>query len=139
MDFLSPLTNVYHIAGLDDRERGFNRQVQVIGLGEAYQARLRYEALQIEVEPVDSEEEALRGLVQVLQDRGYTQLRTQCIFHGEQYLGNQERWVDYLDPDPSDTQPVSWIRRIRGFFGIRKKLKDKSEKSGVKRGFFSCS
>ena len=50
------MTNVYHIAGLDDWERGFNRQAQVIAQGTAYQARLRYEALQIEVESEDTEE-----------------------------------------------------------------------------------
>ena len=65
------MTNVYHIAGLDDRERGFNRQAQVIAQGAAYQARLRYEALQIEVESVETEEEALQRLIHVLQERGY--------------------------------------------------------------------
>jgi len=117
----SSLSNVYHISGVDDRERGFNRQAQVIAHGEAYQARLRYEALQVEVEPVDTEDEALQRLVQALQERGYTQLRTQRIFHGEQYLGNQELWVEYLDPAPLDTPPVSWFMRIRQFLGIGEK------------------
>jgi hypothetical protein len=114
------MTNVYHIAGLDDRERGFNRQAQVIAQGAAYQARLRYEALQIEVESVDTEERALQRLIHVLQERGYSQLRTQRIFHGEQYLGNQELWVEYPDPELPDVQPVSWFMRIRGFLGIGK-------------------
>ena len=121
MDSPSSLTNVYHIAGVDDRERGFNRQVQVIKRGAAYQARLRYEALQIEVEPVVREEEVLRRLVCVLQDRGYTQLRTQQIFKGEQYLGNQELWVDYPDPEFPDARPVSWLMRIRQFIGREEK------------------
>ena len=104
----SPIINVYHIAGLDDRERGFNRQAQVITQGEAFQARLRYEALQIEVESVDTEVEALQRLIYVLQERGYTQLRTQRIFQGKQYLGNQELWVEYPDPELPDVQPIGW-------------------------------
>ncbi len=115
----SPLTNVYHIAGLDDRDRGFNRQAQVIGQGEVYRASLRYEALQINVDVVPTEEEALQRLIQVLQDRGYTQLRTQRIFQGEQYLGNQELWVEYPDPEPTEVQRISWFMRIRQFLGIR--------------------
>ncbi len=118
MNSPSPLTNVYHIAGLDDRERGFNRQAQVISQGAAYQARLRYEALKIEVESVDTEERALQHLILVLQERGYSQLRTQRIFQGEQYLGNQELWVEYPDPELPDVQPVSWFMRIRRFFGV---------------------
>jgi hypothetical protein len=102
------MTNVYHIAGLDDRERGFNRQAQVIAQGVAYQARLRYEALQIEVESVKT------------QERGYSQLRTQRIFQGQQYLGNQELWVEYPDSELPDVQSISWFMRIRGFLGIGK-------------------
>ena len=113
-----PLTNVHHVAGLDDRERGFNRQAQVIALGEAYQARLRYETLQIDVESVDTEEEALQRLIHALQNRGYTQLRTQRIFQGEQYLGNQELWVDYPDPEPPEVQRISWFMRIRQLLWI---------------------
>jgi len=120
MDSPSSLTNVYHIAGLDDRERGFNRQAQVIAKEKVYQARLRYEALQIEVESVDTEEEALQRLIHVLQERGYTQLRTQRIFQGEQYLGNQELWVEYPDPEPPEVQRISWFMRIRQVLGIGK-------------------
>ena len=114
----SPLTNVYHISGLDDRERGFNRQAQVVAQGAAYHARLRYEALQVEVESVPTEEEALQRLIRALQERGYTQLRTQRIFQNEQYLGNQELWIEYSDPDPPQVQSVSWFMRIRQFLGI---------------------
>jgi len=121
MDPQSSLTNVYHISGVDDRERGFNRQAQVIAHGDVYRARLRYEALQIEVEFVDTEDAALQRLIHTLQARGYTQLRTQRIFQGEQYLGNQELWVDYPDPDSPDAQPISWFLRVRQFWGIGKK------------------
>lgn len=116
----SSRTNVYHISGVDDRERGFNRQAQVIADGDAYRARLRYEALQIEVEFVETEDAALQRLIHTLQARGYTQLRTQRIFQGEQYLGNQELWVDYPDPAPPDQPHIMWWMRIRQFLGIGK-------------------
>jgi hypothetical protein len=121
MDSASALTNVYHISGLDDRERGFNRQVQVIAQGGTYQARLRYEALQIEVESSLTEEEALQRVVLTLQERGYTQLRTQRLFQGEQYLGNQELWVDYPDPEPEVVPALSWFQRIQRFLGMAEK------------------
>jgi len=120
MDMPSSNANVYHIAGIDDRERGFNRQAQVIIQGTVYQARLRYEALQIDVESVPTEEEALQGLILGLQERGYTQLRTQRIFQGEQYLGTQELWVEYSDPEISNVQGTSWFERIRKFLEFRK-------------------
>jgi len=115
------MTNIYHIAGVDDRERGFNRQAQVIMEGAAYRSRLRYETLQIEVESVITEEEALQRLIHSLQKRGYSQLRTQHIFQGEQYLGNQELWVDYPDPELPEAQRVFWLTRIWQLFGIGKK------------------
>ncbi len=117
MESPSSITNVHHVSGLDDRERGFNRQVHVIGQGTAYQARLRYEALQIDVESSLTEEEALQRVVLILQERGYSQLRTQRIFQGEQYLGNQELWVDYPDPEPEVIPTLSWLHRIRNCFG----------------------
>ena len=110
------MMNVYHIAGVDDRERGFNRQVQVSGQGTVYQARLRYEAWQIEVEYLETEEKALQRLITVLHERGYTQLRTQRIFQEEHYLGNQELWVDYPDPESSEEPVVSWWKRIQQCF-----------------------
>ena len=128
MDSSSSITNVYHIAGIDDRERGFNRQAQVIRQGAAYQARLRYESLKIEIELVDTEEEALQRLIHVLQERDYTQLRTQRIFQGEQYLGNQELWVDYPDPEHPNVWSDSWYMRMRQFFGIGEKGKKESGK-----------
>ncbi len=120
MDMSPSNANVYHIAGIDDRDRGFNRQAQVIIQSGVYQARLRYEALQIDVEAVPTEEEALQGLIQGLQELGYTQLRTQRIFQGEQYLGNQEPWVDYSDPEIFNVQGTSWFKRIQKFLGFGK-------------------
>lgn len=120
MSLPSPHVSIYHVAGLDDRERGFNRQVHVIACEEGFQAQLRYELLQINVDPVPMEEQALQRLIQVLHEKGYRQLRTQRIFVGEHYLGNREFWVDYADPEPTppaDTLWSKWLRRIFGRSG----------------------
>jgi hypothetical protein len=111
----SPNSSIHHVAGLDDRDRGFNRQIHIVSGEGGFQARLRYELLQIEVDPVPGEDQALHRLIHVLQERGYRQLRTQRIFMGDQYLGNQELWVEYPDPEtPSDTGKTwsNWFRRM---------------------------
>jgi len=113
----SPQASIYHVSGLDDRDRGFNRQVHVIPCEGGFQARLRYELLQVEVDPVPMEEQALQRLIHVLHDRGYRQLRTQRIFIGDRYLGNQENWVEYPDPESSlDTENIwsAWLRQVFG-------------------------
>jgi hypothetical protein len=115
MSSTSPDIHIYHVAGLDDRERGFSRQIHVIPREGGFQARLRYEALQIEVDPVPTEDQALKTLIHVLHEKGYRELRTQRIFTGEQYLGNQELWVEYPEPDvPRETRKnwLAWIRQI---------------------------
>lgn len=109
MNSSSPQTCIYHVAGYDDRDRGFNRQVRVIPCEGGFQAKLRYELLQIEVDPVPLEDHALRRLIQTLHERGYRQLRTQRIFMGEQYLGNQEPWVEYPDPDSPHGTGKTWF------------------------------
>jgi hypothetical protein len=116
----SPLSqvNIYQVAGLDDRERGFNRQVHVIPCEGGFQARLRYELLQIEVDPVPLEEQALQHLMQALHNRGYRQLRTQRIFIGDQYLGSRELWVEYPDPESFPANEKTWFSRLRQIFRL---------------------
>ena len=48
--------------------------------------------------PGETDEIALGNLIHTLQQQGYTQLRSQRIFHGDRYLGSQELWVEYPDP-----------------------------------------
>ena len=60
---LPPSTNTYQIAGLDDLERGFNRQVEVNYLEGQYQANFRYEKLLLSTDPQVTEAEALLNLV----------------------------------------------------------------------------
>ena len=111
--------NTYQLSGLDDHERGFSRQVEISSHQGLFHAVLRYEKLKVSVEPCVEEEAALRELIQRLQGQGYTQLRTQLIFRGTDYLGSQEMWVDYPDQESSTatkTKLLHWIRRWFSFF-----------------------
>jgi len=117
MNLSSPQASIYHVAGLDDRDRGFNRQVHVIPCEGGFQARLRYELLQIEIDPFPMEDQVLKRLVHVLHERGYRQLRTQRIFIGEQYLGSQELWVEHPDPESSLDIKKAWSSWFRQIFG----------------------
>ncbi len=118
MNAPSSQIDIYQVAGVDDRERGFNRQIQMIFCPEGFQARLRYELLQIEVDPVATKEQALELLIQELQRRGYRQLRTQRIFLGDQYLGSQECWIDYADPEPLLNPKETWTKWLRRVFRL---------------------
>jgi len=113
----SPQASIYHVAGLDERDRGFNRQIHVISCEEGFQARFRYESLQIEVDPVPIEGQSLRCLIHLLHERGYRQLRTQRIFIGDQYLGSQELWVEYPDPESSRDTKKTWSSWFQQIFG----------------------
>ena len=112
MDSKRPPSSIYQIAGLDDRERGFNRQASVEVSPEGVELHLRYETFHVEIGPVPTEEQALEDLVQELQQRGYSQLRYQRLFAGEQYLGSQEAWVDYPDPSRPTKIPSLWDRLV---------------------------
>ena len=100
--------NTYQLAGVDERERGFNRQVIVSSCNGSSQAVIRYEALRIEGALCDTDETALGNLIQLLQQRGYTQLRSQLIFQGDRYLGSQELWIEYPDPDSQRESKEGW-------------------------------
>ena len=87
------------IAGLDERARGFTRIVSVEPQGEAFRASLQYEAHVVVSADADSPSAALADLAHRLHERGYTQLRSRLTFAGGTYLGSQEQWVEYADPE----------------------------------------
>jgi hypothetical protein len=106
----------YHLAGLDARERGFNRPVDFGRAGDGYRAVFRYETERILTEEKDTQEAALIELVQVLQARGYRQLRSRLSVRNGVYLGSQEPWVEYPDParQPEEHglfKVCRWLRR----------------------------
>lgn len=110
-------SSIYQVSGLDDRERGFNRQAPVMLFPEGIQIDLQYETVQIVIGPVPTEEQALQELIRELQRRGYSQLRHQRLFVGERYLGSQEAWVDYPDPPRSPEHPGFWSRVFQKIWG----------------------
>ena len=93
-------SNTYQIAGLDNLDRGFNRQVDMKILDGTFQAVFRYERFLLETEPQPTEQAAIARLITQLQNQGYTQLRSRLQFRGEAYLGNQELWEEHHDPEP---------------------------------------
>lgn len=98
----------HQLAGVDERERGFNRMVEVQQEGSDCRAVLRYEATRVETGPASCAGASIEQLVRLLHERGYRQLRSRPSFRGEVYLGSQEPWVDYPDPTP----PGLWRRLL---------------------------
>lgn len=90
----------HQLAGFDARERGFNRPVELVRTAAGYQARLRYESTHVVTPDAPSAAEALGQLIRLLQEQGYTQLRSQQSYRDGLYLGSQELWVEYPDPQP---------------------------------------
>lgn len=108
----------YLLAGMDERERGFSRQVELAQQDGVVRASFRYETLVLERAGVDRAA-ALAEIIQSLQKRGYRQLRTRLTFLDGAYLGNRELWVDYADPESPPEAPGGWtwlVRRIRQAF-----------------------
>ncbi len=108
----------HQLAGLDSKERGFNRPVELERVGKGYRAILRYESLRVETDPCSSQDEALGLLVQILQTEGYRQLRTQRSFRNGVYLGSQELWIEYPDPRP-EPQSAGLLTRLSRWFHPR--------------------
>ncbi|HEX5645570.1 MAG TPA: hypothetical protein VFX56_01255 [Nitrospira sp.] len=106
----------HQLAGLDNRERGFSRPVEFERAGEGYRALLRYETVRVTTEIHPTQDEALTILIQTLHVQGYRQLKTQRSFRDGIYLGSQELWVEYPDPQPEEESKgllgiiMSWFR-----------------------------
>jgi hypothetical protein len=99
-DAINSLGDRFQLAGLDDRQRGFSRPVDIDPVKGQYRARLRYESTQIVTAPAATEAGALLELIHDLHAQGYRQLKTQLSFRRGTYLGSQEPWIEYADPTP---------------------------------------
>jgi hypothetical protein len=99
----------YQIAGLDERERGFSRLSEMERLDNAYHAVLRYETTLVRTDGCETPEHALDQLIRRLRERGYTQLKSRLNFRGDRYLGSQEPWIEYPDPDGPSEPPIRSI------------------------------
>jgi hypothetical protein len=100
----------YQLAGLDPRERGFSRPVDVVVQDRRYRAMLRYESVRIATDPAESREDALQLLITTLHGQGYRQLKTQISFREGRYLGSRESWIEYPDPAPAPRSLLAAIR-----------------------------
>ncbi|MGQ0812114.1 MAG: hypothetical protein ACT4OO_12935 [Nitrospiraceae bacterium] len=89
----------HQLAGWDARERGFSRPVEFEQSGEGVRAVLRYETSRVVADVRISTTAALEELVRLLHDQGYSQLKSQQSYRNGAYLGSQEPWIEYPDPE----------------------------------------
>ena len=106
----------YQLAGLDPRERGFSRPVEVVADDRQFRATLRYEAARIVTEAA-SQDAAVGRLIETLHGQGYRQLKTQISFRNGTYLGTREAWTEYPDPLPAFRRLLatlrSWLQKAK--------------------------
>lgn len=108
--------DIYQLAGLDPRERGFSRPVELVQETRRYRAALRYEAARVVTAPTESEESALQLLIATLHGQGYRQLKTQISFRNGIYLGTRESWIEYPDPPHPSERQGGLFTAIRNWF-----------------------
>jgi hypothetical protein len=108
--------DAYQLAGLDSRERGFSRPVEIMQEGDRCRASLRYEATRVVTEPAENHQAALHLLIAILHGQGYRQLKTQISFRSGTYVGSRELWVEYPDPPPAPQGPTGLVAAIREWF-----------------------
>jgi hypothetical protein len=108
--------DTYQLTGVDPRERGFSRPVEVREQDQRYRASLRYEATHVVTESVDTQEAALQLLIATLHGQGYRQLKTQLSFRSGTYLGSRESWVEYPDPPLAGRRGAGLVAAIRNWF-----------------------
>ena len=109
----------HQLAGLDEKERGFSRPVDLEREGECYRAILRYESIRVSTEPYPTQDAALLTLIQTLQSQGYRQLKTQMSFRNGEYLGARELWIEYPDAPQADPEPSGFMTRLWNWFRPR--------------------
>ncbi|WP_455377340.1 hypothetical protein [Petrachloros mirabilis] len=102
----------HQLAGLDDRERGFSRPVDLECGQDGYRAILRYETLHVVGAPHAAQDAALLNLVEALHARGFRQLKSQRSFRNGVYLGSNEIWVEYQDPWQQGPEQPGFIARL---------------------------
>ena len=102
----------HQLAGFDARERGFSRPVVFEEADGGYHAILRYETTHVVTTTQHTPRAALEELIRMLQGQGYSQLRSQLNFRTGTYLGSQEPWIEYPDPERKPEQEDGWLKRL---------------------------
>ena len=106
----------HQLAGFDPRERGFSRPVLFERIDRGFQAILRYETTQVMTVARATPIAALEELISTLQGQGYSQLRSQLSVKDGTYLGSQEPWVEYPDPEQQPEMPGGLIGKFFALF-----------------------
>ncbi len=91
----------HQIEGNDPSDRYFNRSIQVLRSAQAYHAKVMYESLTVEGPPSPTIPGAVQGIIDKLQEHGFTRMRTRTNFRGKRYLAEKETWVEYPDTPPA--------------------------------------
>lgn len=104
---MSPITphtarviEIHQLEGQDDRDRVFNRRIEVARVEKGYRGAFHYEGITVETEPKRTISDCLVDLVGRLQQLGFHRLRSRVNFRGQRYLAEREPWVDYPDRAP---------------------------------------
>ena len=106
----------HQLAGFDTRERGFSRPVLFERTDGGYQAILRYETTHIVTVAQATPVAALKELISMLQGQGYSHLRSQLSVKEGTYLGSQEPWIEYPDPEQHSEMPNGLIGKFFALF-----------------------
>ena len=109
----------HRLSGFDARERGFSRSVEFERADGGYRAILRYETTRVATTARETPTAALEELIRTLQGQGYSQLRSQLSIRDGTYLGSQEPWIEYPDPERQPEQPGGWLGRLLRCFQRR--------------------
>lgn len=119
------VTDRHQLAGLDSRERGFSRPVELKRGDDGFRAMLRYEAVLVSSEPYDTQDAALRNLIGSLHAAGFRQLKTQMSFRSGIYLGSQECWVEYPDPQQEAFGQPGLLTKVKNWLRPRRQESDR--------------
>jgi hypothetical protein len=106
----------HQLAGVDARERGFSRPVVFERTDGGYQAVLRYETTRVVTIARETPVAALEELIRTLQGQGYSQLRSQLSIKEGTYLGSQEPWIEYPEPERPPERPDGLISKFFALF-----------------------
>lgn len=110
----------HQLAGFDARERGFSRPVEFEEAEEGIRAILRYETTRMVTAARETPVMALEELIRTLQGQGYSQLRSQLSVRNGVYLGSQEPWIEYPDPERKPELSSRWLERLIRCFQPRR-------------------
>ena len=86
---------IHQLEGFDRRDKSFNRNAEIWRTAQGYVAYFQYEGLEIHTAPALRPAEALKALVDLLYQRGVTDIRTRLNFKGNRYLAERLPWVGH--------------------------------------------